>query len=111
MAKQHTKPCIECPFRKESARAYLGGNDPKTFTVLANHDGNFECHLTMGKPQPRQCAGRAIMWANQCKTSRDGSVPDLKPDREHVFGHVGLFMKHHGIELTPMQLMGVEDLD
>ena len=103
--KQHTKPCKECPFRRESLPEYLGGNDPKSFAFLSGKDGNFECHLTMSNSQPAQCAGRAIMWANSCKKSRDGSVPELKQDREKVFSHIGEFTKHHKIEISPIELM------
>jgi Family of unknown function (DUF6283) len=102
--KQHTKPCRECPFRRESAAAYLGGNDPKSFAFDATHEGHFPCHLTMSKPEPAQCAGRATMWANQCKISRDGSVMKLPVDREKVFGHAGQFLEHHKISMTPMEL-------
>lgn len=110
MAVQHTKPCKECPFRRVSPKGWLGDNDPRHFAINANHDGNFPCHMTMEKNQEFQCAGRATMWANQCKTSRDDSVPDLKPDRENVFSHIGEFNKHHGINITPLQLMGVDPL-
>lgn len=108
---QHTKPCKECPFRRVSPNGYLGGNKPQHFVVNAAHDGNFPCHLTMGRKEVAQCAGRATMWANQCKTSRDKSVPDLKPDREKVFSHIGEFIKHHRIEIATEQLMGMEPLD
>lgn len=109
---QHTKPCKECPFRRASPNGYLGGNKPQHFVLNAAHDGNFPCHLTMGRSkQEAQCAGRAVMWANQCKTSRDASVPRLSVDRENVFSHIGEFIKHHKVSITAEQLMGVELLD
>lgn len=103
--KQHTTPCNECPFRRVSAAGYLGGNDPKVYSYLANRDGHFPCHKKMHlleRNQP-QCAGRAIMWANQCKASRDESVPSL-PRSENVFANVGQFMQHHGVSLTTLEL-------
>lgn len=111
MAVQHTQPCRECPFRRVSMDGYLGGNDPQRFAFLANRDGDFPCHLTMTHKQTFQCAGRATMWANQCKTARDKSVPQLEPDRARVFANIGEFIEHHHIEITAMQLMGVEPLD
>ena len=107
---QHTKPCKECPFRRKSLSGYLGNNEPREFAIAANHDGNFPCHMTMGKKREAQCAGRATMWANQCKSSRDSSVPDLEPDKDNVFSHIGEFNKYHGIQITPMQLMGLDPL-
>lgn len=109
--KQHTQPCKECPFRRVAPPGWLGSNQPQHFAVNAAHESNLPCHLTMSKPDSPQCAGRAIMWANQCKVARDGSVPRLEKDREHVFSHIGEFTKHHGITITPMQLMGAEPLD
>lgn len=105
---QHTKPCKECSFRRVSPRGWLGNNDPKEFAITANHDGNFPCHLTMGKKREAQCAGRATMWANQCKKSRDESVPLLDPDNVKVFSRIGEFTQHHRIKITPLQLMGLE---
>ncbi len=112
MAVQHTKPCSECPFRRISPEGWLGSNDPRHFAINANHEGHFPCHKTMGKRASElQCAGRATMWANQCKVSRDDPVPRLTVDRETVFSNIGEFIRHHKIEITPMQLMGVEPLD
>lgn len=111
ISKQHTQPCKECPFRRVSPAGYLGGNKPQHFAVNIAHDGDFPCHLTMGEKHEAQCAGRATMWANQCKKSRDGSVPHLPVDREKVFSHVSEFIAHHKIEITREQLMGIEPLD
>jgi hypothetical protein len=85
----------------------LGGNEPKNFAILANHEGHFPCHRTMGKGADKEleCAGRAIMWRNQCKISRDGSVPKLDADRERVFSNINEFNQHHEIEITLHELM------
>lgn len=112
ISKQHTQPCKECPFRRVSPARYLGGNTPQHFTVNAANDGFFPCHLTMGRKGPeKQCAGRATMWANQCKTSRDSSVMKLPQDRGKVFSHISEFIEHHSIEISPLQLVGIEPLD
>lgn len=105
--KQHTQPCKECPFRRVSLPGYLGGNDPKSFAFHANTDGPFPCHIAMRRApkNPAQCAGRAVMWTNQCKKSRDNSVPRLERDTEKVFGHIGQFNKHHNIDISPEELM------
>jgi len=106
--RQHTKPCKECPFRRRSFPGWLGKNDPKQFAILANNDIQIPCHMTSGKKEA-QCAGRSIMWANQCKVARDDSVLSLSPDRVTVFSHIGEFTKHHKIQVTILQLMGIED--
>jgi len=109
--KQHTQPCKECPFRRIAPSGWLGSNQPQHFAVNAAHEGHFPCHITMTRPDAPECAGRAIMWANQCKVSRDDSVPRLATDREKVFGNIMEFTKHHGIVISSMQLMGAEPLD
>lgn len=107
MKAQHTTPCNECPFRRKSLPGWLGSNDPKSFAILANRDGHFPCHKTMGKGRAKelQCAGRAILYANQCKVARDNSVPRLPPDRENVLGNIFEFAKHHEIELTMEEIV------
>lgn len=107
---QHKTPCSECPFRRIAPAGWLGDNHPQYFAVAANHDGHFPCHKTMKRAKPAQCAGRATMWANQCKVSRDDSVPSL-PRSEKVFRHIGEFTKHHNITISVLQLMGAEPLD
>ena len=102
---QHTSPCKECPFRRVAPAGYLGGNSPKEFAFHANRNEHFECHRTMKLPEPKACAGRAIMWANQCKKPRDPSVLTLSPNRETVFSHTKEFMDHHGISMTVEELM------
>jgi hypothetical protein len=70
--------------------------------------------MTIGKGQfalaadRPQCAGRAIMWANECKKSRDRSVPELPPDNVNVFANIREFIVHHKIVITAMQLMGLD---
>ena len=105
--KQHTKPCNECPFRRISPVGYLGANEPKSFSFLANRDGHFPCHKTMsrGEANERECAGRAIMWANQCKRSRHTSVPQLPIDRDNVVGNILEFNKHHNITMTTEEML------
>ncbi|HEY1088434.1 MAG TPA: hypothetical protein VGE37_12090, partial [Archangium sp.] len=40
-------------------------------------------------------SGAIIMFANQCKQSRDRNRPELPQDRAKVFTHVGEFLAHH----------------
>lgn len=122
MAKrQHKKPCGECPFRRVAPAGYLGGNDPAEFAIFSNRDSDLFCHVqvnkrraaakrdgkrvSIGKEDTAECAGRATMWANQLKTSRDDSVMDVPQDKVAVFTHIGEFIKHHRIEITPLELM------
>ena len=104
--KQHTKPCNDCPFRRQSLPGWLGDNGLEDFIILAVSDIKMPCHLTPGNgaapncelhPEASQCAGRAIFLSNMCKSPRDSSVLKLPADRETVFSRPQEFVEHHGL--------------
>lgn len=103
--KQHTKPCKECPFRRESAPGYLGHNTLDDFAMLAMSERHTPCHMTVNYRDPAwefkqdkapQCVGRATMWANTCKMPRDPQLLRAAPDKTVVFSSLAEFTAHHG---------------
>ena len=112
---QHKKPCSQCPFRRTSAKGWLGGLTPDEFKWLADSDSYMVCHKAANEPHPYtgapgpgvdyshpdhtlpQCAGRAIYWANQCKQPRDRTqgLLMLPKDVKTVFERPFEFLQHH----------------
>jgi hypothetical protein len=88
---QHTKPCSDCPFRGDAIRGWLGGHTGEWFVTLAQGDGIYRCHTTVGP----QCAGLATFRANICKVSRDPIVLRVKQDEVNVFSSAQEFLDHH----------------
>lgn len=102
---QHKKPCGECPFRRKSLPGYLGANDVSDFSSMAMSEQHMPCHSLVDyeddnwqteQEQVEGCAGRSIMWRNQCKLPHPNSpVPLLEPDKETVFSNIREFTQHH----------------
>lgn len=93
--KQHTSPCSDCPFRRDSAPGWLGGLTVDQWVKLAHGEGEADCHTTKRPDDGTyQCAGLAVYRANVGKATRDPNVMRLPPDRTKVFGF-GEFRKHH----------------
>lgn len=88
---QHSQPCGDCPFRRNSVPGWLGGSSPRDFIGLALGDGIYPCHSKIGP----QCAGLAIFRANICKAPRDPKALQLKPDKNKVFSWPQEFLHHH----------------
>jgi hypothetical protein len=103
--RQHETPCHECPFRRAAPAGWLGGLTPDEFVLLADQEQRMPCHLHMGKfdasysdpgTTAPQCAGRAIYWANQCKTPRvRGALLELPRDTLTVFQWRHDFLGYH----------------
>lgn len=99
------RPCAVCPFRRASLAGYLGADDPEHFVALAMTDAEMPCHDTVdyerkdwkrrAQRTARQCAGRAIFLANQCKLPRTRVIKMLPPDNACVFTFAHEFLKHH----------------
>jgi hypothetical protein len=93
--KQHTSPCSDCPFRRDSVPGWLGDMSAEEWYQLAHGEGRADCHATIqADGDAWQCAGLAIYRANVCKSVRDETQMRLPADRVKVFGF-GEFMKHH----------------
>jgi hypothetical protein len=93
--KQHTSPCSDCPFRRDSVPGWLGSMSAQEWRDLAHGEGSADCHATkQADGSAWACAGLAIYRANVCKSVRDPKAMRLKPDTKTVFSF-GEFMKHH----------------
>jgi len=102
-----SKPCSQCPYRRQSLQGYLGESDPEEFMELTMSDYPMPCHQTVDYREPqwkkkweagqvgKLCAGALIFFANICKRSRDGSRPTIPADRELVFSRPDEFIDYH----------------
>lgn len=107
------EPCSECPFRRDSAKGYLG---PLTIEDIQLHISYlpFACHKTIKEdlswddPQVenlQMCAGAAIHLNNQAKLSRSFEVTQYQRDlrsvsdvvKEGVFKWPSEFHSHHSL--------------
>lgn len=96
-----TRPCRECPWRREAAPGWLGPYDASEWIELAHSDAPIACHRTVEVDDEwdghvRQCAGAATYRRNICKRPRDPEVAVAdQPDTESIFGLPHEFMEHH----------------
>jgi len=104
MDKQHTAPCRECPWLKSSATGWLGANNPVEFLQQSEAEIRMPCHLHVDYEREDwaaqaeiapQCAGRAIHFANRCKSPRAPGLLRLKPNHGEVFTNPQDFIDHH----------------
>ena len=93
---QHTNPCSDCPFRRDSLPGWLGGSDATTFVRAAHSDARMDCHVLLGA----QCVGAAVYRANVCKSSRDPHTLTATRDRARVFASPAEFLAHHDDEAS-----------
>lgn len=100
-----TKPCPECPFRKESLNGWLGGYSPEATALYAVQEEDFHCHLTRGTKNPKHCAGRMLFAKRNCKIFRrpdlekiKNAVLALNPDYKETILDIGEFVLHHTIK-------------
>lgn len=114
---QHTKPCKECPWRKNSAPGWLGASTPEQFLAQAESEIKMPCHCavnyeredweTQALHAPR-CAGHAVYLKNRCKLPRNRElsafVNSVEPSAE-VFTRPEQFLSHHGG--NPERAMGI----
>jgi len=90
--KQHTSPCHDCPWRRNSIAGWLGSEQtPEDWIASAHGETQVECHIH----HPAQCAGVSIYRANMCKMPRFPQILRLKADRENVFATPFEFIEHH----------------
>lgn len=112
-------PCNDCPYRRDSARGWLGAEtDPEVFVSAALSDFmanpadiGYPCHLaidysdpdwkTTQLPDADLCAGALIMAANNYKLPRQPeraeAVRAVKQSPA-VFRYADEFIAHHTIE-------------
>lgn len=88
---QHTTPCSDCPWRRDSLQGWLGSLSPRAWLSAAHGEDTADCHTTRGP----QCAGLAIYRSNVCKRPRNTAALVLPKDRELVFSSPVEFLTHH----------------
>lgn len=87
---QHTKPCHDCPMRRNAINGWLGGASPEDYRTLCHSDAVVDCHAIRNT----QCAGVSIYRANVCKR-RDPPNLVLPSDHDAVFSTPMEFVEHH----------------
>lgn len=91
-----TKPCNDCPFRRNAMRGWLGPWRVETLLRVIGHSA-FACHQTIRPggdydeeaPHLESCAGMAIFLNNKVERSRDPSNAyhqGLLKNSEHATG-------------------------
>ena len=90
-ARQHMKPCGDCPWARTALAGWLGNMSVDEWLQAAHGEALIDCHTVSNQ----QCAGSAIYRANVCKLVRDPSILKLKPDRQLVFASRMEFRAHH----------------
>lgn len=93
-ARQHTKPCGDCPWTRRALPGWLGSGTPEEWIELAHGEVKEPCH-TVGN---QQCAGLAIFRANVFKTPRYPGTLQLPQDTHRVFASNEEFLAHHTLK-------------
>lgn len=110
MKKQHKTPCRQCPWKQKSAQGWLGGSTPIEFLQTSEAEHRMPCHMHVNyeradweqqAAEAPQCAGRAIHFANRCKSPRTPGLLTLAPDRESIITSPQDFINHHTLGDEP----------
>lgn len=75
------RPCGQCPFRKDSAKGYLGGFTVEQTLEVAKSEQEFQCHKTRETDNTKECVGRLLFATKTCKSFKD---PELEALRLHA---------------------------
>src|SRR5258708_25948211 len=92
---QHTKPCSDCPFARNSLAGWLGNSTAGEWISAVHGDARIDCHVYSNQ----QCAGAAIYRANVCKVPRDRNALTFHPDGKLVFNSPVEFAGHHATKI------------
>jgi hypothetical protein len=87
---QHTTPCADCPWTRESLNGWLGSLSPQEWVHVAHSDSVVDCHTLLGA----QCAGIAVYRRNVAKMPYPPNLR-LEADRVKVFATPFEFIAHH----------------
>jgi hypothetical protein len=90
-ARQHKKPCSDCPFSRKALRGWLGGTTADEWIASVHGEALVECHTISNQ----QCAGAAIYRANNYKVCRRTDALRLPPNTELAFASPQEFLNHH----------------
>lgn len=106
--KSCKEPCKECPWRKKSAKGWLGGQEPEVFTDIVRSGNFLPCHLThkedlsfeemTGNKKINHCTGALIAMNNSLMQSRNEDIVKLQEQHgkdERVFNRLSDFEKYH----------------
>lgn len=105
-------PCVECPFRRDSAPGYLGGYSPNMYMDVVLSPASLACHKSEGFHEgeiekQRHCTGLAAFRANLgwiasvdvggvlVPTIAHASTKIVGADQEVYFGTATEFIEHH----------------
>jgi hypothetical protein len=116
-SKHPTKPCGDCPFRREAPAGWIGAHGhPSEITDIAMADEKFPCHTAVNKLEIEgadfetavkaapYCVGSLIMMNNTCKISRNSFVAELQRKvgkSTDVFANAQEFVQHHEVGPKP----------
>lgn len=89
--KQHTKPCVDCPWARSAVQGWLGNMSAEEWLQAAHGESKIDCHVHTNQ----QCAGCATYRANVCKTPRYTEILRLSVDRARCFATPTEFLEHH----------------
>lgn len=97
-------PCAECPFRKNSAPGWLGGETVQDTFQHVSGEGDFACHMTRQKKraQMSRCRGSLLFMKKSGKRPQynDGLVRIFRelgqPDTSNILS-VPEFFNHHSV--------------
>ena len=102
--------CGECPFLRESAKGWLGSNEPEAFALNVLTDRSLACHTMMDQSldlpewesveqQTPRCRGAVTLMRNTCKLPRDPDMAALvrtvPADHANIFSSPKQFVEHH----------------
>jgi hypothetical protein len=107
MAKPCPKPCKACPFRRDSAKGWLGAYDGPEHFIDAHYRAEVvnPCHMTVDydnddwedrAAEAPQCVGQMVMFRNSLKLPRRWKLPDDVKHDPNVFSWPDEFIRHHG---------------
>jgi hypothetical protein len=98
-----SKPCNQCPFKKDSLKGYLGDSTPLEFLNQSEAELIMPCHLHVDYEKENwkeyietapQCKGRSDFFRNRCKSPKNSKI--VKGDRNsEVFDWPQDFYNHH----------------
>lgn len=100
----HKTPCAECPWRKNSAKGWLGGHSPEFYADAPVHNEPTSCHCKDFGPDDDRtafCAGALSVMANACIMADDSKHPGAEAARRAVgkrddtFDHPRDFYEYH----------------
>lgn len=85
------KQCEECPFRNDCLRGYFGPYSAQHYLQGVLSEGQVQCHMTTGTPEPRHCTGAALFRSRICKEPRGAEQRQHQEACVRKYGTEGIF--------------------